>query len=113
MIEATVTELPLAALALPLAVDGLAVSGYFILALGLLCAGLGFYLRKQAQAAPAAPAPDAKKKKGKKKGGKSKKNKKQSEAKPKPKNEGGSLIWGGLGFAALGVVMIVAGLMKS
>jgi len=92
---------------LTLAFSGLGGSGLFLATLGVLCGGLGIYLRK---AEP--PAPTHTQDTGKKKNKKSKKNKKQSDSKPKKNNEGGSLIWGGLALTLLGVGMIAADLMR-
>lgn len=94
--------------ALTLAFSGLGGSGLFLATLGVICGGLGLYLRK---AEPPAPTSTQDKGKGKK-SKKSKKNKKQSEPKPKQNNEGGSLLWGGIGLTLLGVGMVVADLMR-
>lgn len=102
---------PLCPASVVLAVDGLVGSGYFLLALGLLCAGLGLYFRQQGgEARPAAQTP--KKGKGKKKGQKSRKNKQQDSASAKDQVEGGSLIWGGLGFALIGIGMVLFGFFR-
>ena len=103
---------PLCLAALVLAVDGLVGSGYFLFALGLLCAGLGLYFRKQSPAEGASDRPAPKQAKGKK-GRKSKKNKKQSDPGPRQDQpEGGSLIWGGLGFALIGIGMVLFGFFR-
>jgi hypothetical protein len=81
--------------------------GFFFVACGIPCAGLGFYFRKQ-------PPPDTggskkqkkKDKKKKKKGGGSKKLKAESQTKAQAK-EGGSLIWGGVGITVVGIGLIV------
>lgn len=107
MIEPLASATPFA---LTLAVDGLVGSGYFLFALGLLCSGLGLYFRSQSSKQKSSPQPAKKSKKGK--GKKSKKNKKQSDAPPKQEAEGGSLIWGGLGFVLIGIGMVLAGLFR-
>ncbi|MBL4845661.1 MAG: hypothetical protein JKY65_09055 [Planctomycetes bacterium] len=93
---------------LPLAINGLGASGYFLFATGLACAGLGIYFRKAGGKPPPAPAEKPKGKKNKK----SKKNKKQAEHVKPQKAEGGSLIFGGLGFALIGAGMVIADLMR-
>lgn len=90
------------------ALSGLGGSGIFLASLGVICGGLGLYLRKAEPPAPAQSSDN----KSKKKNRKSKKNKKQSEPKPKQNNEGGSLLWGGIALTLLGVGMVAADLMR-
>jgi Na+-transporting methylmalonyl-CoA/oxaloacetate decarboxylase gamma subunit len=97
---------------LTLAFSGLGGSGLFLAVLGLICGGLGLYLRKAEPPAPAQPSSKGKGDKNKKKNKKSKKNKKQGEAKPKKSNEGGSLLLGGGALTLLGVGMVVADLIR-
>jgi len=97
---------------LTLAISGLGGSGIFLASLGVICGGLGLYLRKAEPPAPAQTSDKGKGDKNKKKNRKSKKNKKQSEPKPKQNNEGGSLLWGGIALTLLGVGMVAADLMR-
>ena len=86
--------------------SGMTALGFLLLACGVPCTALGVVLNKQ---------PEPKKsgnKKSKRKGKKGKKSQK-SQQQDAPKSGGhGSLIYGGIGFALIGVGLIIAYQLK-
>ena len=84
--------------------SGMTALGFLLLACGVPCTALGVVLNKQ----PAEKKKGSKKSKGKK-GKKSQKSQQQDA----PKSGGhGSLIYGGIGFALIGVGLIIADQLK-
>jgi len=81
--------------------SGLTALGFLLLVCGVPCTALGVVLNKQPEG-----------KKGRKKQKKHKKSQKNKQQDAPKKGEHGSLIYGGILFALLGIGMIVADQLK-
>lgn len=84
--------------------SGLTALGFLLLACGVPCTALGVVLNKQPE-----QKKGSKKQKKNKKGKKSQKNKQQDAPK---QGQHGSLIYGGVVFALIGIGLIVADQLK-